>query len=98
MCFISLVRILHSLVSNWGSRRLLALVIGGAGFLTAVCISEAQVPLASDPVGISNISCLSNSDTFVSVPFTRPPEFIGLIQAISGNAITVIGAPGWTPN
>jgi len=98
MCFISLVRILHTLVSNWGSRRLLALVIGGAGFLTAVCISEAQTPLASDPVGISSNSCLSNSDTFVSVPFTRPPEFIGLIQAISGNVITVIGAPGWTTN
>jgi uncharacterized protein (TIGR02597 family) len=43
-------------------------------------------------------SLLANSDTCVSIPFTRPPEFIGAIQSISGSTITVSGTPGWVGN
>jgi uncharacterized protein (TIGR02597 family) len=69
-----------------------------ASFLTCIHSGFAQTPLASDPVGLTTISCLSNSDTLISPPFTRPPEFTGSIQSISGNVITVSGTPVWTNN
>jgi uncharacterized protein (TIGR02597 family) len=46
-------------------------------------------------VGFTSINCLSNSDTFVSLPFTRLPEFVGTVQSVSGNSIVVNGTP-WT--
>ena len=55
----------------------------------------------TDPVGFTTTSCLSNSDTYVSIPFTRPPEFTGTIQLISSNpanTLTVNGTPGWGQN
>jgi uncharacterized protein (TIGR02597 family) len=58
----------------------------------------AQTSVVSDPVGFLTTSCLENSDTFVSVSFTRPPEFVGAIQSIAGSTITVTGTPGWTGN
>lgn len=58
----------------------------------------AQTSVVSDPVGFLTTSCLGNSDTFVSVPFTRPPEFVGAIQSVAGSVITVNGTPGWTGN
>ncbi len=57
----------------------------------------AQVSVATDPVGFTTISCLANSDTFASIPFTRPSEYIGAIQSVAGSVITVGGAP-WTAN
>lgn len=61
---------------------------------------SAQV--ATDPVGFlkpfvtaSNPNLLANSDTPVSIPFTRPPEFVGAISSVSSNTITVSGTP-WT--
>jgi len=77
-------------------------------FLTAVLaislhissFAEAQVSVASEPVGFTTTSCLGNSDTLVSLSFTRTPEFIGAILSVSGNpanTITVTGTP-WTPN
>src|SRR5690242_5857856 len=41
---------------------------------------------------------LSNSDTLVSIPFTRVPEFTVTIDSVSGAVITVDGTPGWTTN
>jgi uncharacterized protein (TIGR02597 family) len=52
----------------------------------------------SEPVGFITASQLSNSDTLLSIPFTRPPEFTGAIASIAGNVITVSGTPGWTTN
>ncbi len=40
---------------------------------------------------------LANSDTAVSVPFTRPPEFVGATTAATANTLTVSGSP-WTAN
>jgi uncharacterized protein (TIGR02597 family) len=51
--------------------------------------------VTTDPVGFAKISCVSNSDTFVSLPFTRPSEFVGAIQSVSGNTIVVDSTP-WT--
>ena len=50
----------------------------------------------TDPVGFTTAACPANSDTFVSVPFTRVPEFTGAISSVAGNVITVSGSPGWT--
>ncbi len=60
-------------------------------------------PVTTDPVGFlqpfnsspNQINLLANSDTLVSVPFTRPPAFTGSIASASGNVITVNGSPGW---
>jgi uncharacterized protein (TIGR02597 family) len=54
--------------------------------------------ITTDPVGFATISTLAESDTHISVPFTRPAEFAGSIQAASGNTITVAGSPGWNAN
>jgi uncharacterized protein (TIGR02597 family) len=58
----------------------------------------AQVTAASDPVGFTTTSLLGESDTLISIPFTRPPEFTGAIQTASGTTITAAGTPGWTAN
>lgn len=57
----------------------------------------AQTSVTTDPVGFTTVQCLANSDTFVSVPFTRPPEFTGAVQSVSGSTLTVSGSP-WTAN
>src|SRR5438105_12332621 len=60
-----------------------------------------QSPVMTDPVGFTTTSLLGNSDSYVSIPFTRPPEFVAGISsaATSGTTgiITVAGNP-WTPN
>ena len=54
------------------------------------------VDACSEPIGSVAITLLTNSDTFVSIPYTRAPLFCGTVQSVSGNAVTVQGAPGWT--
>ena len=54
--------------------------------------------VVTDPVGFTATSCLSNSDTFVSLSFTRPQAFVGAITSITGSTLNVAGSPGWTPN
>jgi uncharacterized protein (TIGR02597 family) len=51
--------------------------------------------VTTDPVGFTTTSLPAASDTFLSIPFTRPPEFIGAISSASGSTITVSGSP-WT--
>ena len=67
-----------------------------ASTLLIASFSPAQTTATSDPVGFTKTSCLSNSDTFVSLPFTRPAEFVGAISSVSGSVITVSGSPNWT--
>jgi uncharacterized protein (TIGR02597 family) len=62
--------------------------------------SASAETVTTDPVGFATMPLLGNSDTHVSVPFTRPPEFVGGLQSVSGsptNTITVSGTP-WTAN
>ncbi|MBV9008341.1 MAG: TIGR02597 family protein [Verrucomicrobia bacterium] len=74
-----------------------AAVVGA--LFSAVAGAFAQTTsVTSEPVGFTATSCLANSDTYLSIPFTRPPEFTGSVQSISGNALTINGSPGWTPN
>jgi uncharacterized protein (TIGR02597 family) len=59
----------------------------------------AQTTATTDPVGVvTTVSCLSNSDTFVSLPFTRAPEFVGAIASAAGNKINISGSTGWSTN
>jgi len=77
--------------------------------LATLCLTSplaAQISASTtDPVGLYKLGAydgsgnyqglLSNSDTFIAMPFTRPPEFIGTIQSVSSNVVTVNGVPGW---
>ncbi len=65
------------------------LVLGG---------SASAITVATDPVGFTNLNLPAESDSYISVPFTRPPEFVGAIQSINANTITVAGTPGWGAN
>src|SRR5436190_13966851 len=58
----------------------------------------AQTSVTTDPVGFTTTSCLGNSDTYLGIPFTRPPEFTGTVQAINGDTLTINGSPGWAGN
>ena len=71
-----------------------SLLITSALFLSP--LSRAQTSAVTDPVGFTTTSCLSNSDTFVSLPFTRAPEFVGAIASASGSTINISGSTGWT--
>jgi uncharacterized protein (TIGR02597 family) len=65
--------------------------------IAAACLScalnvislPAQVSVATDPVGFTTTTLLGGSDSLVSIPFTRPPEFIGAIASASVNTITL---------
>ena len=54
--------------------------------------------MTTDPVGFTTTSCLGNSDTYLGIPFTRPPEFTGTVQSANANTLTINGTPGWTDN
>jgi uncharacterized protein (TIGR02597 family) len=57
---------------------------------------QAQVTTA--PVGFNSVTALDNSDTRFSLPLQRPSGYQGLVQSVTGSAITVQGLPGWTAN
>jgi uncharacterized protein (TIGR02597 family) len=59
---------------------------------------SAQTTVTTDPVGLTTTSCLGNSDTYLGIPFTRPPEFSGTVQSANANTLTIYGAPGWANN
>jgi len=46
-------------------------------FLSVANFASAQVTVTTDPVGFTTTTLLGSSDTFVSIPFTRPSEFVG---------------------
>jgi len=58
----------------------------------------AQTTVTTDLVGFTTTSCLGNSDTYLGIPFTRPPEFTGTVQSVSGSTLTINGSPSWTSN
>ena len=71
---------------------------GVALCLHSPSLAPAQTSPTTDPVGFTTTSCLARSDTYVSIPFTRPSEFIGTVQSAGGNVLTINGAPGWSNN
>ena len=73
-----------------------------AGVFTLLLVSAAQgfaqTTVATDPVGYTSLPLLANSDSLISIPFTRPIAFAGAIGSISSNTITLASSPGWTVN
>ena len=68
-------------------------VFASCSLFGAANFASAQVTVTTDPVGFTTTTLLGSSDTFVSSPFTRPPEFIGGIASASGSTITLVGNP-----
>ena len=73
------------------------LVVVAAGCIISASLL-AQTTVTTEPVGFTTTSCLGNSDTYLGIPFTRPPEFTGTVQAINGDTLTINGSPGWAGN
>ena len=71
-------------------------------FASASFAQTTSGTATTDPVGYVTYNCLGNSDTYVTVPFTRAPEYVGVVSAISEGAgaavITLSGTPGFTTN
>jgi uncharacterized protein (TIGR02597 family) len=83
----------NSLIPH-GARVAVGLLLSGA----SLNFAAAQVSVTTDPVGFTTTSLLGSSDNFVSIPFTRPPEFIGRVASITmAGAITVTSTP-WSPS
>ena len=76
----------------------LLIPFGVALCLHSPSLAPAQTSPTTDPVGITTTSCLGRSDTYVSIPFTRPSEFIGTVRSAGGNILTINGTPGWSNN
>jgi uncharacterized protein (TIGR02597 family) len=84
------------------------LLAGFALFVAGLSTGRLRAQSTTTPLGMyklgayaSNgtyIGLQANSDTLVSLPFTRAPEFVGSVSAVSGSTLTVTGAPGWTAN
>src|ERR1044071_6190168 len=62
----------------------------------AISIHTASADVFTEPVGFYKVNQLTNSDTYVSVPFTQIPAARGAITSASGTAITAAGSPGWS--
>ena len=60
--------------------------------------TTSSTSAATDPVGFTSLSLPANSDSRISIPFTRPAAFSGAIGSVAGNTITVASSPNWTTN
>jgi uncharacterized protein (TIGR02597 family) len=78
--------------------KLLCTTTAAATFLATAAEVFGQSHVMTDPVGLTRTSCLANSDTYIGIPFTRPPEFTGIIQSASANTVVVNGNPSWSAN
>ena len=73
------------------THRLLLSVAVACGLLLADVAGAQSV--VTEPVGFTTNTLLGNSDSFISLPFIRPPAFVGGISSAAGTTITVSGSP-----
>ena len=59
---------------------------------------DLRAETASTPAGFYRLACLGNSDTIISIPFSRPETAFARVQSIAGSVVTVSGTPGWSEN
>lgn len=84
-------------------RFFLAAALSGAAILAALTLvpniarAQTTATAVTDPVGYLTSALQANSDTLVSIPFTRPAEFTGAVASVSGNVITLASTPGFSP-
>jgi uncharacterized protein (TIGR02597 family) len=55
----------------------------------------AQTPVYTPPVGFVSVTVPANSDAAIGAPLSRADEFVGVVQSISGNTITLAGTPNF---
>lgn len=67
-------------------------------WMCLVGFAWAAETATSEPVGALVRSAAANTDTLVSVSFSRPPAARGVIASVSGSTLTASGSPGWTTN
>jgi len=60
------------------------------------CILFAES--ASDPAGFYKLTFLGNSDTIVSLPFSRPPAASGMVDSVADNKVLARGTLNWISN
>ncbi len=80
------------------SRTLSIAVVAGAlsQFALPAITGFGQTTATTDPVGYTALPLLANSDSLISIPFTRPVAYAGAIGSISGSTITLATSPGFT--
>lgn len=76
----------------------LFILLGALVGLASMHICRGQTTVSTNPCGYLEASCLAGSDTLLSLPFLRPAAFVGEVQSVSGNVITLSGTPGLTSN
>lgn len=82
-------------LKQWRCPHSLGLALA-VGILVLVGNNLPAQNVATEPSGFYQITCPGNSDTIVSIPFTRPIAAAGLVQTASGTSIQASGSPGWT--
>jgi len=68
------------------------------GLLGLAEAARADTNVVTDPVGFYKVDLLGNSDTVVTIPFTRSPAYVGLVDSVSESNVVIAGSPGWTAN
>jgi len=68
------------------------------GLLGLAEVARADTNVVTDPVGFYKVDAWSNSDTIVTVPFTRSSAYVGLVDSVSESNVVIAGSPGWTVN
>ena len=69
--------------------------------LTAVVALPALIqaqPVYTPPVGFVSVTVPANSDAAIGAPLSRADEFVGVVESISSNVITLAGTPNFTVN
>ncbi len=69
--------------------------------MAALPAMDTRAESSSVPAGFYRVDLLGNSDTIVSIPFTRPEAAFALVESIAVAQVTnamvaVQGAPGWS--
>ena len=64
-----------------------------AVILTALSSFASAQSVVTDPVGFTTATLQASSDTYVGMPFTRVPKFVGALSSTTATTITVSGTP-----
>ncbi len=79
------------------TRSVRALLAALAALGAFASLSTAQ-SVATTPVGAVTVPAQANSETYLSMPLSRAPEFVGVVGSVSGDVVTVSGTPDWAAN
>jgi uncharacterized protein (TIGR02597 family) len=67
------------------------------GLITTVASYKAAAQdVFTDPVGFMQLPAQTNSDTYLSLPFSQIDQYRGVVGSVSGSKLTDANTPGWT--